>query len=184
MLLATAGYYGVSVVVKRTNREIKREANSCMGPMQSNLQEAMRARAVADAMGCQEFFIERHHKFADNFNRANFAAYGLLSWMQMVGVYFSFFISVSIGIYGEDLLGKLETFPNCHTMQADIETLTHSLPVAFSRAVIGFQREADISTSKSALVLTCESPPCFFSLKSPPAVPPILVTRDPLCARD
>jgi hypothetical protein len=101
VLIATAGYYGVSVVVKRTNREIKREANSCMGPLQSNLQEAMRARALADAMGCQEFFIDRHHEFANKFNRANFAAYCLLSWMQMVGVYFSFFISVSIGLYGE-----------------------------------------------------------------------------------
>ena len=92
-------YFFISVAVNRTNRELKREANACMGPLQSNLAEAQHARILADVMGCQKFFLDRGHRFADNFNKANYAAYCLLSWMQLVGVYVSFFISVTVGVY-------------------------------------------------------------------------------------
>lgn len=92
-------YYIASVAVNRANREIKREANSAMSPVQSNAVEAMHAKELARAMGCSDFFVERHHELANEFNRANYASFALMSWMQLVGVYVSFVISVFTGVW-------------------------------------------------------------------------------------
>lgn len=96
--LALLAYAFVAGVVNRTNREIKREANSAMGPVQSNISEAMRSRALARVMGCEEFFIERHRRFTDDFNRANFASYALISWQQLFGALMAFIISISAAL--------------------------------------------------------------------------------------
>jgi ATP-binding cassette subfamily C (CFTR/MRP) protein 1 len=124
-VIASAVYFFVSVAVNRTNRELKREANACMGPLQSNLAEAQHARTLADVMGCQRFFLDRGHRFANNFNRANYAAYCLLSWMQMVGVYVSFFISVSVGVYVIVFQQQANVSPE---MSALVLTYTFSMP--------------------------------------------------------
>lgn len=94
VVIATVVYLWCSNAVNRTNREIKREANSAVGPLQSNIVEAKDARCLSQVMGCDAFFVDRHHRLVDKFNRANFCTFALLSWMQMIGVYVSFFIAV------------------------------------------------------------------------------------------
>ena len=92
-------YYVASDAVNRANREIKREANAAMSPVQSNAVEAMHAKELARVMDCSDFFVERHHELANEFNRANYASFALMSWMQLVGVYVSFVISVFTGVW-------------------------------------------------------------------------------------
>ena len=78
-------YQFFSVAVNRTNRECKREANTAMGPVQSNAAEAMRAKELARSMNCASFFIDRHHRLTNEFNTSNFSSFCLMSWMQLVG---------------------------------------------------------------------------------------------------
>ena len=56
--------------VDRSNREMKRMSNSAMGPVLSNVQEALHGRVLARAMALEPYFIERHHRLVDTFNRA------------------------------------------------------------------------------------------------------------------
>ena len=76
VVLATCVYVFASTAVNRTNREIKREANQAMGPVQSNVAESVRASLIARVMRCEAFFTKRHHVCADSFNRANFITHG------------------------------------------------------------------------------------------------------------
>ena len=92
-------YQFMSAAVNRTNRECKREANTAMGPVQSNAVEALRAKELARSMGCTSFFFERHHRFTNEFNASNFSSFCLMSWMQMVGVFISLGISLFTGTY-------------------------------------------------------------------------------------
>ena len=46
----------------QANREIKRASNGAMGPLLSNVQEALHGRCLARAMGLESFFISRHDR--------------------------------------------------------------------------------------------------------------------------
>jgi ABC-type multidrug transport system fused ATPase/permease subunit len=73
LILAVAPVFALVVeAVDRSNREMKRMSNSAMGPVLSNVQEALHGRVLARAMSLESYFIERHHRLVDTFNRATF----------------------------------------------------------------------------------------------------------------
>lgn len=93
LVLICGPFFAVVVeAVDRCNREMKRMSNAAMGPVLSNvqvsrpnlrinlnvlilidaLQEALHGRVLARAMGLELYFVERHHRLVDSFNRAMF----------------------------------------------------------------------------------------------------------------
>jgi ABC-type multidrug transport system fused ATPase/permease subunit len=99
VFIATVTFFLCSEAVNRSNQEIKRESNTAMGPVQSNISEAAHAKSLARVMQCESFFLHRHHRVVNEFNRANFASFSLLSWMQLSGVYASFIIATFTAVY-------------------------------------------------------------------------------------
>ena len=51
--------------VDRSNREMKRISNNCMGPILSNVQEALNGRVLSRAMGLSSYFPARHTVFVN-----------------------------------------------------------------------------------------------------------------------
>jgi len=99
VVIAAVMFWFATEAVNRSNREVRRETNGAMGPVQSNIVEANHAKELARVMKCETFFIKRHHRVVNEYNRANFASFSLLSFMQLAGVYASFPISVFTGVY-------------------------------------------------------------------------------------
>eukprot|EP00929_Paragymnodinium_shiwhaense_P041923 TRINITY_DN21772_c0_g4_i1.p1 TRINITY_DN21772_c0_g4~~TRINITY_DN21772_c0_g4_i1.p1 ORF type:complete len:1292 (-),score=290.39 TRINITY_DN21772_c0_g4_i1:148-4023(-) len=55
-------------------QDVKRHSNNAMAPILSNLTEAQRGCSLSTVLGCQEFFVQRHYKFTDNWVRLSSAA--------------------------------------------------------------------------------------------------------------
>jgi hypothetical protein len=48
------------------------------------------AKELARVMRCESFFVHRHHRAVNEYNRGNYSTFSLLSFMQLAGVYASF----------------------------------------------------------------------------------------------
>lgn len=92
--------------VDRSNREIKRMANTDMAPVLTDVAETIDGRTVlrhcagqqetAEQDGlAQTFFAERFDRDLDAFLRSNFASSSLMNWSQLASYYFSFVFSVA-----------------------------------------------------------------------------------------
>lgn len=100
IVIAVAGaiYAYASSCVNKANREVKREANAAMAPVQSNMSEAVHCRSVARAMSCSHFFINRNYELTDALNRSNYVTYSIMSWMQLFGSFIASFVSITTGV--------------------------------------------------------------------------------------
>ena len=67
-----AGLAFSMVTINTVNRDLKRLSNNSVAPVVTNVHEAERARDVALAIGCEDFFVKRHSKNIDDMLKAHF----------------------------------------------------------------------------------------------------------------
>jgi len=65
----------------------------------SNLSEAVSGRELARVMQCTSFFQERHMKYSDEFNRANYAQFTLMDWHGLLTVYLAFTVAMGAAFF-------------------------------------------------------------------------------------
>ena len=72
ILFCIAGLGFSMVTINTVNRDLKRLSNNSVAPVVTNVHEAERARDVALAIGCEDFFVKRHSKNIDDMLKAHF----------------------------------------------------------------------------------------------------------------
>jgi hypothetical protein len=71
-----------------------------MGPVLSNIQEALHGRVLARSMGLDTYFTKRHDVCVDAFTRATFASWAVLSWAQLVSGFLASLLPIGVTIWG------------------------------------------------------------------------------------
>merc|ERR1719414_1922825 len=81
------------------NREVKRMRDNAMAPVQTNLNEVVGFNSLLridarEGRLCR-FFLERHFKFADRWNRHTFTSLSLMNFGHLVTYYIGFVFSAA-----------------------------------------------------------------------------------------
>lgn len=86
-------FYFQYVAVDRSQREVKRFANTALSPMLTNVSELVSARVLVRVMGYGDFFHSRHCEFTDHYSRYNYFSATLLNWGMLCGTMIAFCIT-------------------------------------------------------------------------------------------
>jgi len=104
-------YYFQAILVDRMNREVKRMRDTAMSPVQTNLSEtqgcAVLLQADAREGRLRTYFLERHFKYADAWNRHNFTSSSLMNCGQLITYFmsFGFCLATSATVLSDDSIG-------------------------------------------------------------------------------
>jgi ABC-type multidrug transport system fused ATPase/permease subunit len=72
IIFCIAGLGFSMATINTVNRDLKRLSNNSVAPVVTNVYEAERARDVALAIGCEDFFVKRHSIYIDDMLKAHF----------------------------------------------------------------------------------------------------------------
>jgi len=88
--------------VDRLNREIKRMRDGSMAPVQTNLNEVLSSASLLQVDGgdghLRDFFLKRHFKFADEYNKYNLISLSLINFGTLLTYYISFVFSLMASV--------------------------------------------------------------------------------------
>merc|ERR1712232_584021 len=90
-------YFWLVHVVNRTNRELRRLANSQMGPMLTILNESGNGRLLLRTMDAESAFRRRYCKQLDEYNRFSYSSASVVTSGQAWIYIISFIISCAAG---------------------------------------------------------------------------------------
>ena len=88
------------MLVDRGQRDLKRATNAALSPVMSNLSETLMGRVTVRAMGCDDFFIQRHNERIDQFTRMDMSSQTVLNFGNLAAGYVSLPVTAGCAIMG------------------------------------------------------------------------------------
>jgi len=100
VIVISAIFFSMQVLaIDKSNREIKRNANLAMSPIQTILAESVQGRMSLRAYDARGPFLDRFMTACDDWNRQSFTSLSMINFSMLMAYVLSFAISTSTGLF-------------------------------------------------------------------------------------
>ena len=98
-LLSAVLYWQQVKLVDKAQRPMKKAANDAVAPIITNLNETLAGRQLIRTMGCEAFFLRRHHCATNNFTRSDYTSNSVINWGTIVAGFIGIVLSLAAAAF-------------------------------------------------------------------------------------